>query len=97
LDLSDEWFPFRVRPWGSEPCGLAGPSGNDFMGQMEPLVVRAGAPITERADDLLAGSVGCPDAFDEKVVEIGLALVSPPSFAEAPICKSVDKTLLGRR
>ena len=41
----------------------------------------ARAEIAERADDFLAGTVGCEDAFDKEVVEIGFAFVDPRGFA----------------
>ena len=38
--------------------------------------------IAEGADDFLAGALGSEVAFDEEVVEVGLAVDRPRSFAD---------------
>jgi hypothetical protein len=40
------------------------------------------AEVAQRADNFLAGTFGCENAFDEEIVEIGFAFIGVRSFAD---------------
>ena len=73
LHLGDELLQFGVGRLSIEQVGLAGQSGGEFVSQLEPRGLGARAEIAERADDLLAGALGSEGAFDQDVIEVGLA------------------------
>ena len=73
--------------WAVEQVGLAGQSGGEFVGQCEPIGLGTRTEIAERADDFLTRALGSEDAFDEDVIEVGLAFVSPRGFADVHICR----------
>ena len=52
------------------------------MCQGEPLGMGTRAEVAEGADDFLAGAFGSENAFDEEVVDVGLAFVSPRGLAD---------------
>ena len=73
LHLGDELLQFGVGRLSIEQVGLAGQSGGEFVSQLEPGGLGTRAEIAKRADDLLAGAFGSEGAFDQDVIEVGLA------------------------
>lgn len=84
LDLGEQALQFGVAGRADQLL-LSGESRFEFVGQGEPVLFGARAEIAERANDLLAGSFGGADAFDEEIVGVGLTLVVPRSFADIHI------------
>ncbi len=96
LHLGDERFQFGIRAGGGEQVLLAGEGVLQLAGQFEPLLLGTRREVAEGADDLLAGAFGSEVAFDEEVVEVGLAADRPRSFADIHT-RSTIKTLKGER
>ena len=90
LHLGHEFIHFAVGTGGSEQLRLPGQSGLELVSEVEPLAAGTGAQVAERADYFLAGPLRSEHAFDEQVIEVGLALVSPRSLADVHICRHYD-------
>jgi hypothetical protein len=82
LELGDEAFQFGIRAGRGEQILLAGEGVLQLTGELQPLLFGTRGEVAERADDFLAGAFGSEVAFDEEVVEVGLALVGPRGFAD---------------
>jgi hypothetical protein len=55
------------------------------------LLFGARGQVAERADDLLARAFGSEVAFDQEVVEVGLAADGPRSFADVHTLDTIKK------
>jgi hypothetical protein len=79
--------PLGIGRWGAAKVGLARQRRLELVNQAQPLAARAGSKITQRADDLLSGSLGRKDTLDEEVVKVGFSVVTPRGFADVHTCR----------